>query len=319
MFFYPQLQNEIWLREQAAAAKTIREIAAVVGCSHGVVSVWLKKYGIRLPKKNHRGNKAPYILYQQLRDREWLADQIAAKSARKISSEIGCSHGAVMYALKAHGLIIPKRTGSGTGANYCKFPQLQEREWLVKELKTKSMHQIADEVGCSYGGIAYATRKFGITSDRHVAGRNVREPLRPRSDIGKDAYKTKWPDGRAGVNTSNWKGGRFVNPTGYVMVMAKDHPDASRAGYMLEHRLVAGMTIGRRLLPTEIVHHKNGDKGDNRPENLEVLPNKREHFKRHFNAMRELDALRSENKTLRGTIADLQAQLALFSANTITV
>lgn len=46
---------------------------------------------------------------------------------------------------------------------------------------------------------------------------------------------------------------------------------ATKQGRVLEHRLVMARTIGRPLLPDETVHHKNGVRLDNRPENLELF------------------------------------------------
>lgn len=68
----------------------------------------------------------------------------------------------------------------------------------------------------------------------------------------------------------NWKGGVNRLNTGYLKELAKGHPAADKAGYVMQHRLVLEKSLGRYLGRDEHVHHKNGIRDDNRIENLEL-------------------------------------------------
>ena len=63
--------------------------------------------------------------------------------------------------------------------------------------------------------------------------------------------------------------------------------DARTGEQYYEHRAVAEWKLGRPLRPGEIVHHKNRDRNDNHPDNLEVLPNQRAHMLVHHYERRE--------------------------------
>lgn len=91
---------------------------------------------------------------------------------------------------------------------------------------------------------------------------------------------------RRGPLHPDWTGGRSSDKNGYVLVYCPGHPEATRGlqtktgrMYALEHRKVMSDHLGRPLLRTEVVHHKNGNKQDNRIENLELFEANGQHLR----------------------------------------
>ena len=80
-------------------------------------------------------------------------------------------------------------------------------------------------------------------------------------------------------NNLRWKGGKFINNQGYIFVKTNNFQRTTR-GYERQHRIVVENQLGIELTKDQIIHHINGNKIDNRIENLQITT-KTEHPKIH--------------------------------------
>lgn len=134
----------------------------------------------------------------------------------------------------------------------------QIQQWIEVEGRTHAW--VAGQIGYAPGWMTEVLRRLGIQS-------------KPRGP-------------RRGAGHGRWLGGRTIDGNGYVLIRVYGRPSASKSpskhnggAYIAEHRLVMENHLGRSLLATEVVHHRNGDKQDNRIENLELFGSNAEHLR----------------------------------------
>jgi rRNA maturation protein Nop10 len=131
-----------------------------------------------------------------------------------------------------------------------------------------------------YGQSRVGTQLAASAVEKIRAAQLANNPMKGRRHTEATRAKMRAASSRAhGPDAIGWKGGRTVDKHGYVLVYAPDHPNAV-GNYVPEHRLVMSAILERPLRDDEEVHHKNGVRTDNSPENLEVLT-KGEHARLH--------------------------------------
>ena len=223
-------------------------------------------------------------------EREYLQKEVSMRQACDV---LGCCPTTLIKALRRHGL--PTKPKTWNRRRRTRFPQLQDRTWLEKQLETRTMLDIAKELGTSSGNVSDHVRRHGL-----------RWPHYDRIEAVKEGIRKAHPEGRAGKSASNWKGGKCTTGGGHVYIHRPDHPNCTKEGYVMEHRLVVEESIGRLLQQNEVVHHINGIKTDNRPENLQVLTVSG-HRKIHMEAYQKLYECQQENAKLKALIAALES------------
>ena len=75
---------------------------------------------------------------------------------------------------------------------------------------------------------------------------------------------------KSGESNPNWKGGLTQSKKGYWYVKAPRHPRAGSTGYVKRADLELEKKLGRPLVDGELAHHRNENKADDSPDNLEL-------------------------------------------------
>lgn len=90
----------------------------------------------------------------------------------------------------------------------------------------------------------------------------------------------KWRSTQTDSKAAHWKGGEKIEG-GRVYWFLPWHPRADRKGYVARAIIVAEMKYRRTVEAAEIVHHKDEDKSNDHPDNLEILPDQSAHARLH--------------------------------------
>lgn len=88
-------------------------------------------------------------------------------------------------------------------------------------------------------------------------------------------------EAQKGENNPAYKGGKYFDSSGYVVVYMPNHPNCGVKKTVLEHRFVMECKIGRYLTDEEVVHHIDFNKSNNNPDNLMLFPNQSRHILFH--------------------------------------
>src|SRR3990167_7354777 len=96
-------------------------------------------------------------------------------------------------------------------------------------------------------------------------------------------HKEKISKAISGKNNWNWKGGR-IKHDGYIKVMVRNH-HINFMKYDYEHRFIIENFLKRKLKPSEIIHHIDSIKDNNKIENLMVFSSRSSHVRYHKNPL----------------------------------
>lgn len=234
----PRWKNTPEQREQVMALYRqgigVEKIAKQIGCRSEHISAVLADSDVRVRPFGTHARKLTDEQVEQI-----VAEYQAGAKLTGLANKYGTSYVTIRNWLVREGVEL---RDPGVPAFWT---DERKQEAVSRYQAGESQQQIADSFGISQTGVSAVLREAGFGAP---------PPSRERNGA--------------------WKGGRHIDGKGYVRVIPG--PDDLQLvkrhfnGYALEHRLVMARALGRPLTRRETVHHINGDRTDNRLENLQL-------------------------------------------------
>lgn len=224
---------------------------------------------------------------------------LAGESSLTIAKAMNCSVSGVLRILKEQGVNPSTLVATRPRAKQKLFADVQDK--IIARYKAgDSLSVIAKSHGVVLQTVRFVLMKHGVERRRkgntytRVEPDTIREMKRlwgtgvSQTEIARRFKLTQSNVSlifkNAGIVAENrrakrerhggWKGGRGRHGEGYIYVrMERDDPlweMANVGGYVLEHRLVIARGLGRPLHKWETVHHIDGNKENNTPNNLQL-------------------------------------------------
>ncbi len=232
--YSPEFAQEVV--EAFKGGKTAKEIADATGRKSYMICLILRRAGLKPMDQRRYGNA-----YSEEKVQEIIAFYQQCQSTRETGSHFGINTRVVREILHRRDVFEP--------------------QWQEKPIS----EEMALEIVAEWNSGAPLAR---IAISRGIGKARLKRILIEHGIVPQERRPH-------GPGHGSWKGGRFKNAkSGYWWVHV--NPDdpmrimATNNGHMMEHRLVIARAIGRPLERNETVHHINGDRKDNRLENLQL-------------------------------------------------
>lgn len=279
----PQEAEEI--RARYLEGESCRSLGIEAGVSEQTVGRFLVRQGVEL---RPQGQKLVRVPLGELRSR-----YLAGENLYELAQEADVSYQAIGRRLRAAGVELRGMAKTEqTRQKLSEAKRLDLPETRLRELHAQRMscREIAQVLGCHEEVIRTRLIELGLE----------RLPAKARPE-----------------RNYFWQGGYAVDDEGYILEKRPDHPQATAAGYVRQHRLVVEKMLGRYLTPQEVVDHKNRDTSDNDPGNLELYASNADHLAATLAGRRKLPPEERERMRQEAVLRARRRVAAILAASGI--